>query len=260
VGDEATLPQIQWQRSDGPSDLTQIQWEYDKTITPTTALIYNSGWDFLTQSGQKARNGMENVVLTGKWQAYTNAAHEFVASVGLAYEFGGNAATQNVGGDAYGSTSPIVYFGKGLGDLPIGMFRPLAVTGELSYSIADRKLNSTADNSGSPNAWNGAFSVQYSMPYLKAQVRDLHLPDFINRLIPVVETDWYSPASGPANGNPATVQVGVGAIYLSDTWQAGLEAVIPANKAAGSNVGVIAQFHVFLDDIFPNSIGRPILE
>ena len=33
--------------------------------------------------------------------------------------------------------------------------------------------------------WGG--TLQYSMPYLKSSVRDLGLPDFVNRLIPIVE-------------------------------------------------------------------------
>ena len=37
-----------------------------------------------------------------------------------------------------------------------------------------------------------------------------------------------------------------------------VEAMIPINKASGKHVGVIAQLHFFLDDIFPNSIGKPI--
>ena len=69
VGDEFTLPQITWQRSAGPDDLTQYQWESDKTITPNTAIIYNHGYDVLNQAGMKTRTGFENVVLTGKWEA-----------------------------------------------------------------------------------------------------------------------------------------------------------------------------------------------
>jgi hypothetical protein len=34
--------------------------------------------------------------------------------------------------------------------------------------------------------------------------------------------------------------------------------MIPVNRQSGGNVGVIAQLHFFLDDIFPNSLGRPI--
>lgn len=260
VGDEVTLPQIIWQRGAGPSETYQYQWEYDKTITPDTAIIYNQGFDVLHQAGSKTRNGFENVTLTGKWQAYVNPEHEFVASAGVIVEFGGDRATQNVGGDTYGSVSPTVYVGKGMGDLPVPALRPFAITGELGYAVADRKLNADGDNGGNPNAWAGALSVQYSLPYLKAQVRDLGLPSFVNRLVPLVEVDWYSPASGPAQGNPATVTVGAGAIYLADDYQIGLEALIPANRAAGQNVGVVAQFHVFLDDLLPHSLGRPIFQ
>ena len=110
--------------------------------------------------GRRARSGLENVFITGKWQAFTNAEHEFVVSLGVIYEFGGTQATQNIGGDAYGGTSPTLYFGKGLGDLPIGFLRPLAVTGELNYNIPDRRLNSALDNNGNPNSLNAALSIQ----------------------------------------------------------------------------------------------------
>ncbi len=260
VGDEFTLPQVTWQRGDGPSDLTQYQWEYDKTITPNTAIIYNHGYDVLNQSGLKSRGGFENAVLTGKWEGYTNAEHEFVASVGLAYEFPGGYATQNAGGDAHGSVTPLAYFGKGLGDLPIGDLRPLAVTGEFGYSFADRKLNALGDNGGNPNTVTGSLSLQYSIPYLQSQVHHFALPPIVGRLIPLVEADWSSPASGPANGNPSSLTFGVGAIYLGDTFQVGLEALVPGNKAAGSNVGVTVQFHVFLDDLLPHSLGKPLFQ
>jgi hypothetical protein len=260
VGDEFTLPQVTWQRGDGPSDDAQYQWEYDKTITPNTAIIYNHGYDVLNQSGMKARTGFENVVLTGKWQAYTNAEHEFVTSVGLAYEFPGGYATQQVGGDAHGALTPLVYFGKGLGDMPIGVLRPLAITGEAGYSFADRKLNTAGDNGGNPNIVTGSLSLQYSIPYLQSQVRDYKLPSLLGNLIPLVEADWSSPASGPAEGNPSTVTLGVGAIYLGSSYQVGLEALVPANRAAGQNVGVTVQFHAFLDDLLPHSLGRPIFQ
>lgn len=260
VGDELTLPQFIWQRGGGPQDDYQLQWEFDKTITPTTALIYNHGFDFLTAAGQKNHSGFENVFITGKWQAYTNPDHEFVASLGVIREMSGDVSTQNIGGDAYGATAPTLYFGKGLGDLPIGQLRPLAITGELSYVFPDRRLNSDASNNGNPRLWQGAFSVQYSIPYLQSEVKDYGLPRLLGRLIPLIEVDWASPAAGPAPGNPMTLTVGAGAIWLGETYQVGLEALIPANKAAGQNVGVLLQVHWFFDDLFPNSLGKPVSE
>ncbi len=166
VGDELRLPQLVWQNEAGSQNLSQLQWEWDKTITPMTALVYNQGYNRLEAAGRKTQTGFENAFLTGKWQAYTNIEHEFVVSVGWIREFGGGRQTQDIGGDFYGSTSPAVWAGKGFGDYPIGVLRPLAITGQLSYAIPDRPLNSALDNSGNPPAWSGGLSnsVQHSLP------------------------------------------------------------------------------------------------
>jgi hypothetical protein len=34
--------------------------------------------------------------------------------------------------------------------------------------------------------------------------------------------------------------------------------MIPINHQSGTGVGGIVQLHLFLDDIFPNTIGRPL--
>ena len=38
-------------------------------------------------------------------------------------------------------------------------------------------------------------SLQFSMPYLKSNVVDLGLPDFINHLIPIVEARFQTPVA-----------------------------------------------------------------
>lgn len=256
VADEATLPQVVYQPEPG-SSTTRLLWEFDKTITPDTALVYNQGLDILRAQGARTRTGLENMVITGKWQAWVVPEREFLLSFGVQRAFAGDAATQAIGGNTFGATAPVAYFGKGLGDLPIGPLRPLAITGELSYVMPDRVLNVTGDNGGAPRSWAGGISIQYSIPYLQSQVKDVGLPDFIGRLVPLVETTWTSPASFVV-GNPATLQFAAGAIYLADRYQVGVEALIPGNKAAGRNVGVVAQLHLFFDDLFPNSLGRPL--
>ena len=86
--------------------------------------------------------------------------------------------------------------GKGLGDMPIGLLRPLAITGELAYNFQDVRLNSTGDNMGGHNALNAGLSIQYSMPYLRSQVKDFGLPEFFNHLVPLVELTWSVPTGG----------------------------------------------------------------
>jgi hypothetical protein len=48
-----------------------------------------------------------------------------------------------------------------------------------------------------------------------------------------------------------------GVVYMADKCQIAVEAVIPANGASGHGAGV-ASLDLFLDDIFPNTIGKPI--
>ncbi len=205
VADEATLPQIVDQPGGGPSQLTQYQWEYDKRITPTTALIYNQGFDILTAVGIGRHTGFENPVITGKWQAYVNPEHEFIASLGVQRTLPTSLHSVSIGGSAQGATTPTVHFGKGLGDVLPGALRPLAVTGEVSATFPDRKVNANNDNNGTPPSFRAAGTIQYSLPYLQSQVKDYGLPEFLNRMVPLAEVNYVTPpapVSMPARRTP----------------------------------------------------------
>jgi hypothetical protein len=271
VADEASLPTFvyQPQPNDGGaiSNLYAMQFEFDKRITENFGFAINDGYDWLTRPGDKTANGWENLSLTLKYKPYVSAEHEFMMSVGVVRNFartganGTNGATLD--NDDSGSTAPTFYFGKGFGDLPIGWARAFAITGELSYQIADKKLkalDNTGDfNNGTSNAWSGGLSLQYSIRYLSAQVKDFGLPEFINRLTPLVEVAWSSPASQPNQGATQYL-IAPGINYTATDYAWGIEALIPGNKATGSHVGFIAQFHLYFDDLFPNSLGKPILQ
>jgi hypothetical protein len=168
-----------------------------------------------------------------------------------------------LGNDDSSSTAPTVYFGKGFGDLPIGWARAFAITGDLSYQIPDKQLavvDSAGDlNNGTWRVWTGGLSLQYSLRYLSGQVKDYGLPEFVNKLTPLVEFQWSSPASQPNQGS-TTYLIAPGINYTAETYAVSIEALIPGNKATGSHVGVIAQFHLYFDDLFPNSLGKPILD
>ena len=98
------------------------------------------------------------------------------------------------------------------------------------------------------------------MPYLKSEIVDLGLPDFINHVIPIVELSLSTPVANNF-GNPYTTTgtVNPGFIYIGSTYQIGLEAMIPVNRASGTGVGVLGQLHLYLDDMFPSTIGQPLV-
>ena len=148
--------------------------------------------------------------------------------------------------------------------------RPFAITGQVGYAIPGVSKTTTAtfdpdtgetaiDTEFNPRVLNWGATLQYSMPYLKSAVVDLGLPDFVNRLIPIVEASFQTPVSNTAtSGTVTTGTINPGIIYAGNTYQVAIEAMIPVNRQSGTSVGVIAQLHFFLDDIFPNTLGRPI--
>ena len=283
VADEASLPTVTYQRSGanggpGPVHQTTVGAEYDKRITTNLGIVINDSFVIQSTEHDKTRTGFQDIVGTVKYQAYINGEHEFIVSLGLIREFGRTGAA-HIGADQYGSTTPTIYFGKGLGDLPIGPLRALAITGTGGFLVADKELKATQPpsnlganaavpltgiaaqqfNNGYSNRWTGGLSLQYSIPYLQSQVRDVGLRGILGNLIPLVEVAYSSPASKPSNLGTQVV-VAPGVLYEAATYQVGIEALIPANRASGTNVGVIAQFHVFFDDLFPTSLGKPLLD
>ena len=269
VADELSLPTVaRFNTGDDPSARqTDVSFEYSKRITDTFGVSIGRTWTHLGLPGMPDVSGFQNWETTFKHQFLTDAAHEFVMSASLIVEWGGTGSP-DVGAERFSTLTPTLYFGKGFGDLPdsAGWLRAFAVTGQVGYSIPASSSTVTIDpDSGLPNFefhpqfWVYGGSLQFSFPYLKSNVIDLGLPDFINRLIPIVEAQFRTPAANN-DGNPSitTGTVNPGIIWAGDYFQVGLEAIIPINRASGTGVGGIVQLHFYLDDIFPTTIGRPL--
>jgi hypothetical protein len=270
VADELSLPTVSvFKTGDDPSAKElDISGEYSKRITEDFAVSFSPTWTRLYAPGgptMTGASGFQNLETTFKYRLYKNPEHEFVMSAGVNIEWGGSGV-QGVGAERFTVYTPTFYFGKGLGDLPVGWLRPFAMTGQVGYAIPGSTSSTTVDpDTGDVGTdfhprvlmWGG--TIQYSLPYLKAAVADLGLPDFVNHLVPLVEASLQTPVSNVAtSGTLTTGTINPGFIYVADTYQIGIEAMIPVNRASGTSVGVIAQLHFFLDDIFPNSLGRPL--
>ena len=270
VADELSLPTVSaFKTGDDPSvKELDISGEYSKRITEDFAVSFSPTWTHLSPPGgpmMSGASGFQNLETTFKYRLYKNPEHEFVMSAGLNIEWGGSGA-QDVGADRFTTYTPTFYFGKGLGDLPIGWMRAFAVTGQVGYAFPSSTATVTFDpDSGdidtefNPRVLVWGATLQYSMPYLKASVVDLGLPDFFNHLIPLVEASLEAPVANTlSSGTVTTGTINPGVIYVGSSYQVGVEAMIPINRQSGTSVGVIGQLHFFLDDIFPDSIGKPI--
>jgi len=257
VGDELSLPTIQYlpiPASGGtpPGRSVDYGYEWDKTITQDLGIALNG--DYFTRHGAgETLHGWDNISLTLKDELPCSEANEFMVSVGVIHLFArsGSAQLRSAGAiSSVSTTQPTLYLGKGLGDLPVDYLRPFAITGEVGYQVS-------ASTHLSPSQWAYGSSLQYSMPYLQQHVKALDMPEFFTRLVPLVEFSFASPTRGKTTG---TISPGI--LYESDRWQAGIEAIIPANAATRQfqGAGFVFQFHLFLDDIFPNSLGKPLFD
>jgi hypothetical protein len=275
VNDELAFPTVDSFKTGDVPPVRQrdVSGEFSKRITEDFAVSFGSTYTFLSPADPMAAgaNGFQNLDATFKYRLFRSPEHEFVMSVGLSVEWGGTGVA-SVGADPFNTYTPNLYFGKGLGDLPdtLSWIRPVAITGQIGYAIPGRNSTTafgidpdsgdpTVDTEFLPRVLNWGGTIQYSMPYLKSAVVDLGLPDFINHLIPLVEANLQTPvANTQTSGTMMTGTINPGVIWVGNTFQFGIEALIPINRQSGTNVGVIAQLHFFLDDIDPHGIGKPI--
>jgi hypothetical protein len=262
VADELSLPTVSWSKTGDipPANEVDISAELSKRITADLGISIGDQWSLIrAPSGTIA--GFADLETTLQYQLLKDGSHETAMLLGLIVDWGGTGAT-NVGiGTPYSLVTPTYYFGQGFGGLPddIGWARPIAVTGQIGYQIPSTSFI-VSQNVFVPQVLVYGASLQYSMPYLKSEVKDLQLPDFINHLIPIVEMQMFTPvANNFGNSSVTTGTINPGMIYIGSTFQVGVEAIIPVNGASGSGIGVLGQVHLYLDDMFPKTVGQPLI-
>jgi hypothetical protein len=220
---------------------------YSKTITERLGITVEDTWKPIDRVGRGRIQGWTNFEAELKYLVIQSQPQEFLMTLGLNREFATGA--QRIGASPKGATEPRVYFGKGFGDLDIGYLRPLAVTGQAGYQFADAPPRGDRVNLG--------FVVEYSIPYLQSKVSSFDLPEIIRGLTPMTEVSIGLPA-GRSFGAPTTVMFSPGVSYAGEGWEFHLAALVPATRATAAGAGVIAQLHLSLDYLFPETIGRPL--
>ena len=274
VSDELSLPTFfhikqPWDGGTPPGQVTSLSGEFSKRIFPDLGLTLAGDWNLLDPaSNGKTESGTGNLEMTLKYQFFTSAAHETILSVAFGWEAGGTGR-KKIGAESFDVFKPALLFGKGLGDLPdqLAWMKPFAVTGLVEGVLPTRSGNKTfslnddgdleIDIEKNPNVFHWGFAVMYSLPYLQSFVKDVGLPAIIRQLIPIVEIDINNPLDrGFAGKTTGTVNSGI--IWAGKYFQLGLEAVVPINERTGKNVGIRGQVHFFIDDIFPNTLGKPL--
>ena len=270
VADELSLPTVATFKNGDDAQETDISAELSKRVTEHFGISVSPTWTHLAPGG----SGFQNLETLAKYQLITDAKTEFMFSVGFSVEWA-NTGAASVGAENFNTYTPQIFFGKGLGDLPeeYNFIRPFAITGQLGYAIPQLGKTVTLsvdpdtqeidrDIDRHPRTLEWGLTIQYSLPYLNSHVKAIEGEgaEFLRRLIPLVEASFVTPVSNLSGREVTTGTINPGVIWSREAIQIGVEAMIPVNRESGRTVGVIGQLHFYLDDIFPETIGKPLFE
>ena len=259
VADEMSFPTFT--RPPTSADRSQ-EFDFDvdiaKRITPNFGITIGQGWTYLQPKGLPAAAGLSGLHTGAQYQLFIDGPHEALGLVGLNVSWAHTGRVAALGSPDVTTLSPTFNFGKGFGDLSPSLpyLRPFAVTGNLGFDFPTKTESAGTPN---PNNFNYGFALEYSLPYLQCCVKDIGLRAPFNQLIPLVEIAFTSPIDR-AQGIQTVGTIQPGIIWSGTYFQIGAEAILPVNKASGRGFGGVVQFHVYLDDLFPRSFGKPISE
>lgn len=252
-------------RDDSAERTTAGSIEFSKRITKRFGATVGEEFRSLKLEADGSRSGFGNFEFGLKHEVWESAEHEAIVALGLRSEIGGTGSAR-VGARPYSVVSPVVYFGKGFGDLPESAryLRPLAVTGVAGLNIPTRHGSSVADEvtgelSRETNpvtlTWGG--SIQYSLQYLNSSIEGVNLRRPFNRTTLVVEFPMETDLSG-ANRGKTTGMVAPGVIWARKNFEVSVALQIPINEDSGSGVGAAALVTFHFDSLLPNSLGKPL--
>ena len=263
---------------------------YSKLITPDWSVTATETLRILEQAN-RTRAGFDNLLLGTQYQLYTDAEHQFVFTIGGTATIGGTGSASlgtasanistgspNVGPESpsvvaapFSTFTPTVYVGKGFGDLPDSMaaFRPIAVTSQVGVALPTQSKTfttvtlPTGATAGietfNPNILQWGFALEYSQVTTSYSDGERKGSRFAHGWVPLVEFALQTPLEGPLAGT-TTGTINPGAVFVTQYFQFAMEAIIPINERSGRDIGARAQVHLYLSELFPDTIGKPIFD
>jgi hypothetical protein len=258
VADEGSLPTITWQPTgaDGSHE-TDYELDLSKRITPNFGFTFAEQYRDVRPNGAPSVSGWDSLKTGQQYQLFIDAEHEAMGLIGL-QENWAHTGSKSLGQPEFTTLSPTFDFGKGMGNLPDSLrwLRPFAITGNISVDFPTKA--SSSDGTPNPNVFNFGVAIEYSLIYLQSQVKNIGLAPPFDRITPLVEITSSTPFNRGVTSSTTGV-IAPGLIWSGQYFQVSTELIIPYGSGQGHGVGGLVQLHFYLDDIFPNSFGKPLL-
>jgi hypothetical protein len=248
---EFVIARPEWDRShDGRA--FSLGFGLEKKLADRFSITLDSEWDSIgpAAADEPATTGFNNLGITLKYAFFISPEHEAIVSAAL--ESAAPTGSLDVSAEQDWSFKPFLLYGKGFGDLPepLDYLRPFAVQGDAGPEVSTDRANTMI--------FAYDITIEYSIPYLQAGVRDMGLRWPLSDLLPVVEFNFNNGLRGDEAGS-FTAIVTPGIVYMDRYVELGVAGRFPLNGDANDllGYGVIGIVDLFLDDIFPVTRWQP---
>jgi hypothetical protein len=220
----------------------------DDAYMPRISIGGGSNWTHVSSFQGAGMEGFGNFTLFGKYAFFYSLKHEFMLTIEAQLQL--PAGDKDVEDQNHTSLGPVFLWGKGMGDLPnlpeLKYLRPFGVQSDFGYLPA-------LGGHTSHHMFADAV-VEYSLPYLSNNVRDIGLKWPLRNLFFFNEINYDQLITGPAGQTFPTLLATPGIAYLSYHFELALGTQFALNNASvpGTHAAVLGLLDIFYDSIFPH--------
>ena len=216
----------------------------DDAYMPRISIGGGSNWTHVSPFQGAGMEAFGNFTLFGKYAFFYSLKHEFMLTIEAQLQL--PAGDKDVEEQNHTSLGPVFLWEKGMGDLPnlpeLKYLRPFGVQSDFAYLPAFGGHTS-----------HHMFVVEYSLPYLSNNVRDIGLKWPLRNLFFFNEINYDQLITGPAGQTFPTLLATPGIAYLSYHFELALGTQFALNNASvpGTHAAVLGLLDIFYDSIFP---------
>jgi hypothetical protein len=211
------------------------------------SLEIGGSWLYQSPKQGSAESGFDDLELLPKWAFLTIPNHEFRLSIGAKFVLPtGNPTIESQNHTQLG---PEFLWAKGFGDLSnhglTKYLRPFAIQGDFGYipALGGR-------------TWHEMFAdnvIEYSLPYLSNNVKDIGLTWPLRNMYPYTEINYDQLITGPPGQTFPQLLITPGIAFMNYYVEISVATQFALNRATVPNnhAAVLGLLDLFIDDIFP---------
>jgi hypothetical protein len=226
---------------------TNPQILYGKTITKNLQISLTESYLHIQNPGQNTENGFDDLNVGARYNVFHHPQSIFSIALNAAI---GGSGSHIVNAASTTTISPEILFAQGFANISdhLKYLKPFSLFIAIAPAIVTSDYTVTSVNVGA--------AIEYNLPFLQQYIEHFNSP-LVEHLVPIIEFPFNICTQGICDGK-TTGTINPGLIAFNEYGQFGFEAMIPSNSDTGNKVGGVIQVHLYLDNLLPNSIGKPI--